>query len=62
MEKWEYKVLSLYHGALADGRDDRLSYKDAQQILNKLGNDGWEVITALPYGSTNEFVLKRRKE
>lgn len=54
MEKWEYKY---YYG----------NGKEIESELNKLGAEGWEMVSAVPDfmngGSAGiEFFFKRRKE
>ena len=61
MEQWEYKVLYL-------GNDeDKISYENLEMELNRLGQNGWEIVGTLspvvaPYCSDSaKIILKRRK-
>ena len=51
MEKWEYKIVKL--GGMFS------SLKDKQEILNDLGEQGWELITVDQHRYV--WVLKRKK-
>lgn len=70
MEKWEYKVIApeaKFKGWINKKLDITI-----EQNLNDLGNDGWELICAIPYaGNTTTawgagtgnfvFIFKRRR-
>jgi len=47
MEKWEYKLLNSKKLPEADKglfKQTKLSLTEAENYLNKLGEDGWEII------------------
>ena len=68
MEKWEYKIMSPeVKGWISKKIDPK-----AEQILNELGNEGWELVSITPLAGntstawgagTGNFVLifKRKK-
>jgi hypothetical protein len=48
---WEYRVLksgSLWSGVKAD---------ELEQKLNELGQEGWEVVSAVSFESTNKITV-----
>lgn len=54
--RWEYRHVDV---------SDRLSPKDVDATLNKLGEDGWEVVTVYKAGAEPadaRYVLKRPKK
>ena len=61
MDKWEYKTLKF------DGKGFFKSKFEFEEELNKLGNEGWELVSMLSpvsaYGSTTELfaIFKRKK-
>lgn len=67
MTEWEYKIVELADGGLPGGGDE---VSEAQ--LNDLGEEGWELATALtgsktglggrPKSKTDALVFKRPKE
>lgn len=57
MPKWEYKVLRFVSPALAE-RGEELNVLQCEQILNELGNTGWELTGVVEDGSLRVF-LKR---
>ena len=66
MDKWQYTILKVdlvtrkysidgSHAELGQGEDD-------MSLLNKLGNEGWEVVSAQisqGYDSVSVYLLKR---
>lgn len=66
MEKWEYKIINISVGGwISIGLDPGKTQKE----LNKLGNDGWELVSTLPitqaYGKGSRthrvnFIFKRK--
>ena len=55
-ERWEYKVISSF---LQGGHEP--SIQDVSTKLNKLGEEGWELVSDSDGGSVNHlFILKRR--
>ncbi|PCJ53566.1 MAG: hypothetical protein COA79_22655 [Planctomycetota bacterium] len=47
MDKWEYKMINSKNQPEAKGgilNSKRLSIEDAEIYLNKLGDEGWEII------------------
>ena len=65
MKRWEYQVIKFELGGLLGGIVDN---EEMQRILNKLGDDGWELVgtagTTMQQGATRDFVgiLKREVE
>ncbi len=59
MEQWEYKVL-LFEGEQIVKEYGGICIKNAEAELNKLGNEGWEVVSATEDGALR-VLLKRRK-
>jgi hypothetical protein len=68
MEKWEYKVISPEVKGWVTKKID----PKTEQLLNELGNEGWELVSVAPLaGNTSTawgagtgnfvFVFKRRK-
>ena len=67
MEQWEYKIISLE----VKGWINRKIDPKTEQLLNELGNDGWELTGIAPIGGgtggwsaeTGSFALifKRKK-
>ena len=68
IERWEYKIISPEVKGLVDREVD----PKTQQLLNTLGNDGWELVSMAPlagntvvaWGAVSVnfvFVLKRKK-
>ncbi|MBR5097171.1 MAG: DUF4177 domain-containing protein [Treponema sp.] len=61
MEQWEYKVLCLGNG------EDKISYDNLETELNKLGQNGWEIVGTLSPAVAQfcsysaKIILKRRK-
>ena len=53
MDKWEYKL--IWFGL------NGLKMSEFETELNKLGDDGWEVICATETSHTTRVLLKRRK-
>lgn len=54
---WEYKVVYSYHGVVpAPARREAV-----EELLNQLGEDGWELITAVfnPSSTISLFYFKR---
>ena len=71
MAKWEYRVIDL--GAEVDDSPDRVS--DYQDMLNSLGDEGWELIAVteteyidetdpdeagIPSGTTVAYLKRQR--
>jgi hypothetical protein len=62
-QKWEYKVLT-FSGLLALVKDDEAILKDQDATrrlslaLNKLGEDGWELVT---FSQAGTYIFKRPK-
>lgn len=59
MDKWEYKVL-FFESEQIVRECGGMSIKNAEVELNKLGNEGWEVVSATGDGAFR-VLLKRRK-
>ncbi|KXG74342.1 DUF4177 domain-containing protein [Thermotalea metallivorans] len=59
MKKWEYKILNLK----PKGVTNLVLSKEDEEALNKLGDEGWEVVTSAPTvnGRTICCILKREK-
>lgn len=61
MEKWEYKIISP--GVGFKGFINPKIYLKEEQILNELGNNGWELVGIAPFAmdtlnsGTYKFVL-----
>lgn len=50
MGKWEYQILQM-------AQDQTLN--DAVRELDKLGEDGWELVSLYAYYNDHRFVFKR---
>jgi len=69
MEKWEYQLLDSKKLETAQGglfTQKKVSLEEAEQYLNKLGDEGWEIIDIdfdFLVHDTGAFVgvAKRRK-
>lgn len=65
MKKWEYKMISIK--AIKSFWGGKFDYNEINTILNKEGEDGWELVNIVPsnreYGATNTLglVFKRPK-
>lgn len=59
MKKWEYKILNLK----TKGVTNLVLSKEDEEELNKLGDEGWEVVASAPTvnGRTICCILKREK-
>lgn len=65
MEQWEYKIISPEVKGWVNKKID----PKTEQLLNELGNDGWELVSIAPLKSggwdtgSEKFVLifKRKK-
>lgn len=59
MKKWEYKVINLK----AKGVTNLVLSKEDEDVLNKLGEQGWELVSSAPTvnGRTICCMLKREK-
>lgn len=64
MDRWEYKTLKFELKGFAGGI---LDIEDFDYNLNKLGNEGWELVSCFTSNATNGYsrdaiaVFKRRK-
>ena len=64
-EQWEYRMIwqhSILSTSLRDAEGNEygpFSVENADEFLNGLGRQGWEVCT-IPWLSTPHIVLKRR--
>ena len=53
MQKWEYQFIPLWNGTAKDLRD----------VMNMLGEEGWEFVGEIHHNTDDEYViLKRPKE
>ena len=67
MEKWEYKIINIEIKGWVNKQID----PKTEQLLNELGNDGWELVSIAPIGggvggwgaetSSFAFIFKRKK-
>lgn len=50
-DKWEYEVQRMNNvsGSIAE-------------ILNKLGDEGWELVLVVPHPPVTDIVFKRKKQ
>ncbi len=55
--KWEYKITEIY----ADDQLTERSVKSSEEILNKLGSEGWEAVSAWGEEGWTSFVLLKRE-
>ena len=71
MQKWEYKIINpKVMRKEADelrsdsSRNDESSYFWMTEVLNKYGDDGWELVSVTPdpsFAKLSHFLLKRPK-
>lgn len=71
MEQWEYKIIRLEVKDLVKGWINKKVDTGSEQLLNELGNDGWELTGIAPIGggtggwgaetSSYTFIFKRKK-
>jgi|FaiFalDrversion3_1042247.scaffolds.fasta_scaffold70821_1 hypothetical protein len=70
MEQWEYAIVewlwneNWIHYLLPDGTHKRLkgSYAEVVELLTRLGQEGWEVVSAVATGNWILWTLKRQKD
>jgi hypothetical protein len=58
--KWEYKVLSGYD-LLREAPTDKEWHQRFQEAYDRLGNEGWELVTVTKDDSFTWFYFKRQK-
>ena len=67
MEKWEYNYHVVRVAGVFSGVNTKKATEDAKQELNKMGDEGWELVSAYPLAGVDGvtfFVVhlfKRRK-
>ena len=65
MTTWKYKAVTLKAGMVKySWKDDALEDLSIEEGLNKLGHEGWELVTTAPYtssGITTEIVFIFKK-
>lgn len=49
--RWEYKVIAMDHKFVAN----------VEQVLNGLGEQGWEMVSMVPESGKTTMAFKRRK-
>jgi hypothetical protein len=56
MDKWEYKILKMKKGTMAEGVIDE---QGLEKMINHLGSNGWEVISTSPiaFGDGDTYFL-----
>lgn len=65
VEKWEYKTLKFQTGGFFGGK---LNAEGFDGILNKMGNEGWELVSCFDTSQTQGVsrdvitVFKRKKQ
>ncbi len=63
MKKYEYKVIKTKQDGFWN---PKLSAESVELELNKLGQEGWELVsamdTAIGHGTTNEIVMFFKRE
>jgi hypothetical protein len=63
MQKWEYLNLQSLNNEYSINGEAFVAYKkgeDALKVINKLGNEGWELVSAFAYHlSDREYMFKR---
>jgi len=61
VDKWEYKTLKI----ATKGRPDFIDEQGLTAMINRLGSDGWEVISTVPIEGSGYFeflcVFLKRK-
>ncbi|TCO80072.1 DUF4177 domain-containing protein [Marinisporobacter balticus] len=59
MKKWEYRIINLH----AKGVTNLVLSKEDEDVLNALGDEGWELVSSVPTvnGRTICCMLKREK-
>ena len=56
--RWEYKVVAYYRAGTG-------AHPGVLAELDRLGDEGWELVAAMPSGTSSgngDLVLKRRRE
>lgn len=51
-KKWEYKIVPIKGYSLTDGDYTNDSFDDPTPTLNKLGSEGWELVSSYPITNT----------
>ncbi len=63
MQKWEYLNLRSENQEYSINGDSSIEFKPGEssiQIINKLGKEGWELVSAFAYHlSDREYMFKR---
>jgi Domain of unknown function (DUF4177) len=55
MQKWEYLTLNMEAKGWVN---KRLNEKGSMELLNKLGDEGWELINIVPTERTQGLLMK----
>lgn len=58
MEKWEYK--KVYFGGFINGKENKLNMCDFESESNKLGENGWELVSVTYNGQGSNAFFKRK--
>jgi hypothetical protein len=60
MPRWEYRVERHYPSDVPSHGEHRGSGLDSFDALDKLGEEGWELISIVLSGQTYELIFKRQ--
>ncbi len=53
--KWQYRVETIKMSSFSAAKNDVA----IQEKLNRVGMEGWELVSSLPYGASVKLFLKR---
>ncbi len=53
--RWEYRIVYLWDGKVKDGGGK----EDEGKYLNRMGDDGWELVTVAAVGRAHWLYFKR---
>jgi hypothetical protein len=56
MQKWEYRVVAKHKESVASQTEEARKHEEA---INALGDEGWELVSALELKQGWRFIFKR---